>query len=228
MQSPMASSLALPWPRQIAARLVFMWPLKAFGTMAFMVLFFWAYFAVLHNPLTPPFVMPVTWLDTWIGFSPSAFPAYVSLWVYVSLAPALMGNLRALFLFGLWMGAMCVFCLTIFWAFPTSMPSIRPHQGTGCGRQCLSLAACRLGRVFSLVAQSAVCPDRNAQSLAMAECAALFGYHLVDDCHPATCRTGCNGRDHCRRRVCRLVFAPDPRRGLIAGRGVAALGLARR
>jgi hypothetical protein len=123
MQSPMASSLALPWPRQIAARLVFMWPLKAFGTMAFMVLFFWAYFAVLHNPLTPPFVMPVTWLDTWIGFSPSAFPAYVSLWVYVSLAPALMGNLRALFLFGLWMGAMCVFCLTIFWAFPTSMPS---------------------------------------------------------------------------------------------------------
>ena len=102
--------------------MVFMWPLKAIGTMTFMVLFFWAYFAVLHNPLTPPFVMPVTWLDTWIGFSPAAFPAYVSLWVYVSLAPALMGNLRSLLLFGLWMGAMCVFCLAIFWLFPTSMP----------------------------------------------------------------------------------------------------------
>jgi hypothetical protein len=118
----MASSLAPSWQRQIAARLVFMWPLKAFGTMSFMVLFFWAYFTVLHNPLTPPLVMPVTWLDTWIGFSPSAFPAYVSLWVYVSLAPALMGNLRALFLFGLWMGWMCVFCLAIFWLFPTSLP----------------------------------------------------------------------------------------------------------
>ena len=92
----MVAATAPSWRRQIADRLVFMWPLKAFGTMGFMVLFFWAYFAVLRNPLTPPLVMPVTWLDTWIGFSPSAFPAYVSLWVYVSLAPALIGSLRAL------------------------------------------------------------------------------------------------------------------------------------
>ena len=118
----MASSLAPSWHRQIADRVVTLWPLKAFGTMGFMVLFFWGYFTVLHNPLTPPFVMPVTWLDTWIGFSPSAFPAYVSLWVYVSLAPALLGSLRSLLGFGLWMGWMCVFCLAIFWLFPTSTP----------------------------------------------------------------------------------------------------------
>jgi hypothetical protein len=118
----MASSLALPWHRQIADRVVTLWPLKAFGTMGFMVLFFWGYFTVLHNPLTPPLVMPVTWLDTWIGFSPSAFPAYVSLWVYVSLAPALLGSLRSLLGFGLWMGWMCLFCLAIFWLFPTSTP----------------------------------------------------------------------------------------------------------
>jgi len=90
--------------------------------MSFMVLFFWAYFAVLRNPLATPFVMPVTWLDRWIGFSPSAFPAYVSLWVYVSLAPALIGSLRALLLFGLWIAWMCLFCLAIFWFFPTSTP----------------------------------------------------------------------------------------------------------
>ena len=118
----MASSLAPSWHRQIADRVVTLWPLKAFGTMGFMVLFFLGYFTVLHNPLTPPFVMPVTWLDTWIGFSPSAFPAYVSLWVYVSLAPALLGSLRSLLGFGLWMGWMCVFCLAIFWLFPTSTP----------------------------------------------------------------------------------------------------------
>jgi membrane-associated phospholipid phosphatase len=118
----MASSLALSWYRQIADRVVYLWPLKAFGTMSFMVVFFWGYFAVLHNPLTPPFVMPVTWLDTWIGFSPSAFPAYVSLWVYVSLAPALLGNLRSLLGFGLWIGWLCMFCLAIFWLFPTSIP----------------------------------------------------------------------------------------------------------
>jgi hypothetical protein len=118
----MASSLAPSWHRQIADRVVTLWPLKAFGTMGFMVLFFWGYFTVLHNPLTPPLVMPVTWLDTWIGFSPSAFPAYVSLWVYVSLAPALLGSLRSLLGFGLWMGWMCLFCLAVFWLFPTSTP----------------------------------------------------------------------------------------------------------
>lgn len=90
--------------------------------MTFMVLFFWGYFAVLRNPLTPPFVMPQTWLDAWIGFTPSALPAYVSLWVYVSLAPALMGSLRALLQFGVWIGWLCLFCLMVFWLFPTSMP----------------------------------------------------------------------------------------------------------
>ncbi len=118
----MASSLALPWQRQLADRLVLLWPLKAFGTMGFMVLFFWGYFTVLHNPLVPPTVMPAIWLDHWIGFTPSALPFYVSLWVYVSLAPALIGGLRALLDFGLWIGAMCLFALAIFWIFPTSTP----------------------------------------------------------------------------------------------------------
>lgn len=119
----MESSLALPWQRQLAERLVLMWPLKAFGTMGFMVLFFWAYFTVLHNPLVPPFVMPATGLDAWIGFSPSALPIYVSLWVYVSLAPALIGNLRSLISFGVWIGWMCLFSLAVFWVFPTSTPA---------------------------------------------------------------------------------------------------------
>lgn len=114
--------LSPSWQRQIADRVVFMWPLKALGTMGFMVLFFLGYFTVLRNPLTPPLVMPVTRLDTWIGFSPSAFPAYVSLWVYVSLAPALLGSLRSLLAFGLWIGWLCAFCLVIFWIFPTSTP----------------------------------------------------------------------------------------------------------
>jgi membrane-associated phospholipid phosphatase len=119
----MASSSAPSWQRQIADRVAGMWPLKAVGIMSFMVLFFWGYFAVLRNPLTPPVVMPVTWLDGWIGFTPSAFPAYVSLWIYVSLAPALLGNLRVLLQFGLWMTWLCAFCLAIFWVFPTSTPA---------------------------------------------------------------------------------------------------------
>lgn len=119
----MESSVAPAWHRQFAARLALLWPLKAFGTMGFMALFFWGYFTVLHNPLVTPFVMPATRLDHWIGFSAAALPFYVSLWVYVSLAPALIGNLRALLAFGQWIAWMCLFCLVIFWAFPTSTPA---------------------------------------------------------------------------------------------------------
>lgn len=111
------------WYRQIASRAVILWPFKAVGTMAFMAVFFWGYFGVLRNPLFPPTVMPLIALDAWIPFTPLAFPAYASLWVYASLPPALLGNFRTLALFGLWMAAMCLFCLGLFWLFPTGVPA---------------------------------------------------------------------------------------------------------
>lgn len=110
------------WLQRIGKRLVLYWPLKAAGTPLFMLLFFWAYFFILNHPRTVPAVMPVIWLDHWVGFVPSAFPVYASLWFYVSLPPALMGNMRALLLFALWMGAMCLLCLGVFWLFPTRIP----------------------------------------------------------------------------------------------------------
>lgn len=110
------------WLRRIGARLLWYWPLKASGTCGFMVLFFWAYFYILHHPQSQPTVMPAIWLDQWIAFTPYAFAVYVSLWVYVSLVPALLGNLRAMVLFCLWMSAMCLFCLAMFWLFPTQTP----------------------------------------------------------------------------------------------------------
>lgn len=99
-----------------------MMPLKALGTMAFMALFFWAYFAVLRNPLSTPTVMPLIGLDAWIPFSPQAFPVYASLWVYVSLPPAFFRDFRALALYGLWIAGLCLFCLALFWLFPTTVP----------------------------------------------------------------------------------------------------------
>lgn len=110
------------WPDRIHQRLIRYWALKAFGTSTFMVLFFVGYFSILDHPRVVPLVMPTIWLDEWIGFTPIAFLIYASLWVYVSLPPALMGNLRALIQFGLWVGAMCGFCLALFWVFPTQMP----------------------------------------------------------------------------------------------------------
>jgi membrane-associated phospholipid phosphatase len=114
---------ALSWQQQIAARLGVLSRLKAVGTMTFMALFFWAYFAVLRNPPVPPLVMPLTAIDAWVPFTAAAFPVYASLWVYVSIPPALIGSLRALAVFGLWIAALCLFCLAIFWFFPTAVPT---------------------------------------------------------------------------------------------------------
>ena len=112
-----------PWTRQIARRVAYLWPLKAVGTMVFMGIFFWAYFSVLRAPLGVPSVMPLTVVDRWIPFSVHAFPAYASLWVYASLTPALLREFRPLASFGLWMAAMCLFCLGVFWLYPTMVPA---------------------------------------------------------------------------------------------------------
>lgn len=111
------------WFRQLAARFVILWPLKAVSTMAFMVLFFWAYFAILRQPLLAPTTMPRLAVDAWIPFSTAAFPVYSVLWVYVSLPPAFIGSLRPLLWFGVWISGMCLFCLGIFWLFPTAVPA---------------------------------------------------------------------------------------------------------
>lgn len=110
------------WLGELARRLVYLWPLKAVATTAIMAAFFWVYFYVLRNPSREPWVMPLTWLDQWVPFTPAAFPVYALLWVYVSLPPAMVGNLQGLLRFGLWMAAMCALGLVVFWVFPTRVP----------------------------------------------------------------------------------------------------------
>jgi small-conductance mechanosensitive channel len=90
----MSTSSRPHWIRQIASRIAILWPVKAVGTMLFMGAFFWGYFGVLSHPLFPTTIMPLIGLDEWVPFTPLAFPAYVSLWVYASLAPALLTNFR--------------------------------------------------------------------------------------------------------------------------------------
>jgi len=70
--------------------------------------------------------MPLTALDQWIGFQPAALPAYLSLWLYVGLAPGLQRDFRDLVVYGLWIGALCVAGLAIFYAWPTAVPALAP------------------------------------------------------------------------------------------------------
>jgi membrane-associated phospholipid phosphatase len=67
--------------------------------------------------------MPLTAIDGWIAPSPLAFPVYASLWVYVSIPPALFSRFRTLALFGFWIALLCIVCLMIFWVWPTTIPA---------------------------------------------------------------------------------------------------------
>lgn len=115
------------WRQRFLARIVHLWWLKSTGTAAFMVLFFQAYFWVLKNPSGEAFVLPLLAPDRWIAFEPLGFYPYAWLWVYVSLAPALIPNWLALLRYGFWVGLMCALCLAIFWLWPTQTPAFDIH-----------------------------------------------------------------------------------------------------
>ena len=189
---------APPWYRQIARRMAILWPLKALGTAAFMMLFFWAYFAVLRNPLAPVTMMPLTWLDTAIPITSLAFPFYASLWVYASLPVAFMKEIRAMLLFGLWMALMCLLCLGIFWLLPTGVPPagidwrLYPEMAIikdvdASGNACPSLhvgaavfAAIWLDRVFRAIGAA-----RVLRSLIWLHCLAILWSTLATRQHVA-------------------------------------------
>jgi membrane-associated phospholipid phosphatase len=112
-----------PWYRQIAAVITQHVYLKGIGTPLFIGLFFGAYFYVLKAPAYPTTVMPLTWLDQMISFQPWAMPLYVSLWVYVSLPPALLTTRRELYRYGMAMAGTCLVGLIAFYFWPTAVPA---------------------------------------------------------------------------------------------------------
>ena len=83
-----------------------------------------AYFWVLRHPFFPITVMPLTALDKAIGFQPWTMPLYLSLWVYVSLGPALLRTGRELASYGMATLALGLVGLGIFIVWPTAVPAI--------------------------------------------------------------------------------------------------------
>lgn len=100
------------------------WCLKAIGTMTFMALFFSLYLYILKNPYFLITQMPFTVIDTKIGFQPYFLSVYLSLWVYVSLVPALMKTKKELLYYGAYIGSVCAAGILIYLIFPTSIPQI--------------------------------------------------------------------------------------------------------
>lgn len=97
-------------------------PLKLVGVTAFTWVFFLGYFYTLRSPAYPVFEMPQTALDRLIPFQPQALAAYVSLWVYLGVAPGLMLTLKEIIIYGIWTAALCVTGLLLFYFWPTAVP----------------------------------------------------------------------------------------------------------
>ncbi len=111
------------WRVDTGRRLITLMPYKAVGTTVFMTLFFVAYLHLLHHPAHPVTMMPLTPIDHWIRFEPWSLLIYLTLWVYVSLAPALIESKRVLFGYAAAIGGVCVIGLVIFWLWPTAVPA---------------------------------------------------------------------------------------------------------
>lgn len=112
-----------PWYRQAAQAFTAHLVLKSIGIPIFIAVFFGAYFYMLKYPAYPVTLMPITLLDRLIGFQAAAVPLYVSLWVYVSLAPAFLSSRRELFVYTVGMTATCLTGLLIFYFWPTAVPA---------------------------------------------------------------------------------------------------------
>ena len=107
---------------QVGVRLLTWWPAKMIGTTLGMAAFFVVYFWLLQYPLHAPTTVPLTAVDRLVGFWPAALPLYLSLWFYVSLAPALLTDRRELVSYGLAAVGLSVIGLGIFFLWPTVVP----------------------------------------------------------------------------------------------------------
>jgi membrane-associated phospholipid phosphatase len=94
---------------------------KTLGITAFTWLFFIGYFLVLRHPAYPATLMPLTALDHLVPFQPAALFPYLTLWLYVGFAPGLQQTFRHLVVYGLWISALCVTGLGLFYFWPTTV-----------------------------------------------------------------------------------------------------------
>ncbi|WP_326539575.1 phosphatase PAP2 family protein [Pseudorhodoferax sp.] len=124
---PLTTAQPAGWAHTLARRWWHLQWLKLLGIGVWTWLFFVVYFALLREPAAAVTTMPLTPLDGWFGFHPEALWPYLSLWVYVGIAPALQPTLRTLLAYGIWTGLLCVLGLLCFYYWPTTVPPQAHH-----------------------------------------------------------------------------------------------------
>lgn len=110
------------WLGRAGRRFAAHWVAKMVGTTVAMAAFFVVYFWLLRHARGPVTTVPRIWLDRMIPFQPGALPLYVSLWVYVSLAPSLLVSRRALAAYAAAAVVLSVAGFGVFILWPTTVP----------------------------------------------------------------------------------------------------------
>lgn len=111
------------WQCEMLRRVCTLWFAKMLATTLGITAFLMTYLWVLHHPFFAVTLMPLTALDRAIGFRPEAMPLYLSLWVYISLGPAMLRNGRELASYGVATLALSLVGLGIFIIWPTAVPA---------------------------------------------------------------------------------------------------------
>lgn len=128
VSAPEAASVP---PSGLGDRIRSNWWVKFLGITSFITVFFAGYFLLLRFPVFTVTVMPRTALDRAIPFEPWAIALYFSLWLYVSLPPALLRTHREFRAYGWLAGALAIVGLSIFFFWPTSTPPVTGIEWAG-------------------------------------------------------------------------------------------------
>jgi membrane-associated phospholipid phosphatase len=111
------------WWRQTVSRFKSHWLLKMLGTTLSITAFMCVYFWLLRHPAYPVTIMPLTSVDRMIGFQSWSLIPYATLWLYISLVPALLHlNRREMvpYLSAVVLLSLIGFAIFFFW--PTAVP----------------------------------------------------------------------------------------------------------
>jgi membrane-associated phospholipid phosphatase len=108
------------WLEDVGRRVRSRWLAKSLGTTAAITAFMIAYFILLRHPQFAVTIIPPTALDRWVTFTPWAVVPYASLWLYISLAPALIAE-RETAPYLASAGALAFIGLAVFLFFPTAI-----------------------------------------------------------------------------------------------------------
>jgi len=110
------------WAHELGRRVRTLLVLKMLANLSGIGAFFYAYFWIMRHPLSAATVIPVTWIDDLVPFSPQSFFLYASLWVYVALGSLFTKDGRELAAWAAACFSMIIVGLGIFMALPTKVP----------------------------------------------------------------------------------------------------------